>query len=293
VLHTLPLQFFESEPGLRIAYKTLGDPKKPAMLMLHGHPQTHMIWHKIAADLAEKFFLVLPDLRGYGQSSKPAGLEDHSNYSKRAMGADCVRLMAHLGIAKFRICAHDRGARVAHRLALDAPQAVEKLMLLDIAPTLAMYEQTTETFARAYWHWFFLIQRSPMPERLIIADPKAYLEGVMGSRHAGLKPFTAEAMADYLAGIQGPESAHSLCEDYRAAAGIDLEHDRASRTAGAKLEMPLAVHWGADGVIQRCFKPLEEWGKCATNITGSSLPCGHYVPEEAPAELKQAILAFF
>ena len=264
----------------------------PPLLLLHGHPQTHAIWHRVAPTLAQSFTLVLPDLRGYGDSSKPAGTLDHANYSKRTMARDMLRAMQHFGHTRFAVLAHDRGARVAHRLAADHADAVSRLVLLDIAPTLAMYEQTTEAFARAYWHWFFLIQRSPLPERLLEADPGAYVRELMGARHAGLGPFDERALAEYTRCLSQPGAAHALCEDYRAAATIDLEHDRADRAAGQRLAMPLMVLWGAHGVVQRCFDPLAEWRKVATDVRGSALPCGHYLPEEAPEPLLASAVPF-
>jgi haloacetate dehalogenase len=262
----------------------------PPLLVLHGHPQTHVIWHRVAGALAQRFSIVLADLRGYGDSSKPAGTEDHSNYSKRTMALDMLRVMQSQGHQRFAVLAHDRGARVSHRLAADHPDAVSRLTLLDIAPTLAMYRQTTEAFARAYWHWFFLIQRAPMPERLIEADPGAYVRDLMGARHAGLGPFDAQALDEYIRCLSQPGAAHAMCEDYRAAAGIDLEHDEADRDAGRLLPMPLQVLWGAKGIVQRCFDPLAEWQKVATDVRGHALDCGHYIPEEAPeALLAQAV----
>lgn len=276
--------------GIRIHAEVGGE--GPPLLLLHGHPQTHAIWHKVAPALAERFTLVLADLRGYGGSSKPAGDADHANYSKRTMARDMLRLMQSLGHARFDVLAHDRGARVAHRLALDHADAVRRLVLLDIAPTLAMYEQTTEAFARAYWHWFFLIQPAPLPERLIEADPGAYLRDVMGRRSAGLAPFDPRALAAYEAGLRQGGAAHGLCEDYRASAGIDLEHDRADRAAGRTLGMPLLVLWGEEGVVHRCFEPLAEWQRAANDVRGRPLPCGHYIAEEAPQALLDAVLPF-
>ena len=264
----------------------------PPLLLLHGHPQTHAIWHRVAPRLAESFTLVLADLRGYGDSSKPAGAADHANYSKRTMARDMLRLMQALGHQRFSVLAHDRGARVAHRLAADHPAAVRRLVLLDIAPTLAMYEQTTQEFARAYWHWFFLIQPAPLPERLIEADPEAYLRDVMGRRGAAMAPFEARAWAEYTRCIQLPGAAHAMCEDYRAAAGIDLDHDRADRERGLRLAMPLLALWGEQGVVQRCFEPLAEWRRVATDVRGEPLPCGHYIPEEAPDALLAQVLPF-
>lgn len=264
----------------------------PALLLLHGHPQTQAMWHKVAPTLAREFTVVLTDLRGYGDSSKPAGTPGHANYAKRAMAADPVGVMCQLGHERFRVLAHDRGARVAHRLALDHADRVERLVLLDIAPTLAMYEQTSMAFATAYFHWFWHIQPQPLPERLISNDPEFYITSLMGGRHAGLKPFAPEAMAEYLRCIRDPGTVHGICEDYRASATIDLEHDRADRDAGRPLEQPLLVLWGAHGVIQRCFDPLAEWQRVARDVRGHALPSGHYIAEEAPDALLDAALPF-
>lgn len=280
----------EVEPGLHLHARTLGE--GPPLLLLHGHPQTMAIWHRVVPELARRHTLVLADLRGYGDSAKPEGTPDHAPYSKRRMALDMLQLMQALGHPRFAVLAHDRGARVAHRLAADHPQAVSRMALLDIAPTLAMYEQTGEAFARAYWHWFFLIQPAPMPERLIQADPVAYIREVMGRRHAGLSAFDPRALADYERAAALPGTARGLCEDYRAAAGIDLEHDRADRAAGLRLPMPLRVFWGAEGVVARCFNPLAEWRLCADQVDGGSLPCGHYIPEEAPEALLEAVQGF-
>jgi haloacetate dehalogenase len=276
--------------GVRIRARVGG--RGIPLLLLHGHPQTHAIWHKVVPTLAERFALVLADLRGYGDSSKPPGDADHGNYSKRTMARDMVRVMRALGYERFDVLAHDRGARVAHRLALDHPDAVRRLVLLDIAPTLAMYEQTTEAFARAYWHWFFLIQPAPLPERLIEADPAAYVRDVMGRRSAGLAPFDPRALADYQRALALPGTAHGICEDYRASAGIDLEHDRADRDGGVRLSVPLLALWGRDGVVHRCFRPLDEWRRIAADVRGGPMPCGHYIAEEAPDALLAEALPF-
>ncbi len=276
--------------GVDIAYRIGGS--GPGLLLLHGHPQTHVIWHKIAGDLARHFTVVAADLRGYGDSTRPAADEQHLNYSKREMGRDNVALMDSLGFSEFSILAHDRGARVAHRLALDHPQAVQRMVLLDIAPTLSMYAQTDEAFARAYWHWFFLIRPAPLPETLIEANPQQYLRSVMGSRSAGLKPFTEEAFSEYLRCISLPGSARGICEDYRASASVDLEHDRADIEAGHSLDMPLLALWGAEGTVGRCFDPLREWQQVATDVRGKALPGGHYLAEEIPEQLLGEVLAF-
>ena len=282
----------------------------PGLLLLHGHPQTHMIWHRLAQRLARHFTVILTDLRGYGASSKPrvapARAEPaapakqatpapipHDLYSKRAMAADQVTVMQQLGFDKFLVCAHDRGARVAHRMALDYPDQVERLMLLDIAPTLEMYENTDRAFATAYFHWFFLIQPEPLPETLLAAAPEVYVERVMGSRHAGLDVFAPEAMAAYKQAFADPATIHAVCEDYRASATIDLERDRDDMERGHKVACPLRVLWGEFGVIEQCFAPLEAWRRVARDVSGRALACGHYIPEEAPDELYDEILSFF
>jgi haloacetate dehalogenase len=277
--------------GVRIA-AMVGGSGAP-LLLLHGHPQTSVIWHRVAPILAEHCTVVAADLRGYGDSSKPSGEASHANYAKRVMARDQLMLMRSFGFDRFDLLAHDRGARVAHRLAADHPESVRRLALLDIAPTLAMYEQADDAFARAYWHWFFLIQPAPLPERLIEADPVAYVRDVMGRRSAGLAPFDPRALAEYERCVSLPGAAHGLCEDYRASAGVDLEHDRADRDAGRMLRQPLLVLWGRQGVIQRCFQPLAEWRRVARDVSGEALPCGHYIAEEAPAALLARIVPFF
>lgn len=277
--------------GVRIHGRVGG--RGAPLLLLHGHPQTHAIWHRIAPRLAERFTLVMIDLRGYGDSGRPTADAAHSVYSKREMARDARFAMQQHGFERFGVLAHDRGARVAHRLAADHPDAVTRLLLLDIAPTLAMYENTTEAFARAYWHWFFLIQPPPLPEALIASDPSRFVRNVMGARHAGLAPFAPEALAEYerCAGIEG--TAMSICEDYRASATIDLEHDRADIAAGLQLPMPLRVLWGEHGAVGRCFDVLALWRERATGVSGRAVACGHYIPEEAPDALLVEALDFF
>jgi len=265
----------------------------PALLLLHGHPQTHAMWHRVAEGLSMRFTVVVADLRGYGDSSRPDPGPQSVAYSKRVMARDMVQLMAHLGYPRFLVGAHDRGARVAHRMALDHPDCVEKLMLLDIAPTLDMYAGTDETFARAYWHWFFLIQPSPLPERLIEADPVAYVRDVMGRRHAGLSAFAPAALAEYERCVAVPGTAAAICGDYRASAGIDLEHDRDDRDAGNKLGMPLRVMWGAQGAVHRSFEVLDLWAEQATDVSGVLVDCGHYLAEEDPAAVLGQMHDFF
>lgn len=264
----------------------------PPLLLLHGHPQTHAMWHRVAPQLAGRFTVVLMDLRGYGDSGRPPAGAGWAAYAKREMALDALALMRAQGFERFQVLAHDRGARVAHRLAMDHPQAVERLLLLDIAPTLAMYRGTTEEFARAYWHWFFLIQPAPLPEALIESDPVRYLHSVMGSRHAGLAPFTPQALAEYERCICKPGTAQAICADYRAAAGIDLVHDEADAAAGRRLSQPLRVLWAGHGAVGRCFDVLALWRERAEHVTGRALPCGHYIAEEAAQLLLDEVFTF-
>ena len=262
----------------------------PPLLLMHGYPQTHAIWHRIAPRLALRFSVVAADLRGYGDSSKPRGLPDHSNYSKRALAQDMVEAMAALGFDAFRVVGHDRGARVAHRMALDHPARIVKAAVLDIVPTRTMYQRTDRTFATAYYHWFFLIRPAPLPETLIGADPEFYLKSHLGARYAGLAPFDPLALAEYVRCFVDPATIHATCEDYRAAAGIDLEHDEAD--LGRKMGCPLLVLWGRHGIMERCFNPLIDWAERADNVSGSALDCGHYLPEEAPDRVLRELMQF-
>jgi haloacetate dehalogenase len=262
------------------------------LLLLHGHPQTHAMWHRVAPQLAQRFSVVLMDLRGYGDSGRPQAGEASMAYSKREMARDAVHVMRELGHTRFQVLAHDRGARVAHRLALDHPDAVQRMLLLDIAPTLPMYRQTSEAFARAYWHWFFLVQPPPLPEALIESDPSRFVRSVMGARHAGLSAFAPEALAEYERCAAIPGTAASICADYRAGAGVDLQHDQQDVDAGRKLAQPLRVLWGEHGAVGRCFDVPALWRDAATDFSGRSLPCGHYIAEEAPALLLEETSTF-
>lgn len=264
----------------------------PPLLLLHGYPQTLAIWHRLAPRLARRFTVVAADLRGYGDSGKPATDAAHAPYSKREMARDPVAAMRALGHARFHVAGHDRGGRVAHRLAMDHPDAVERLAVLDISPTLAMYEQTNMGFARAYWHWFFLIQPAPLPETMIGADPAGYLRRKMDRIPAGLATFAPQAWAEYERCFT-PEVIHASCEDYRAAATIDLELDRADREANRRIGCPLLVLWGALGAIERYFRPLEDWSRVATDVRGRALPAGHYLAEEVPDLVAREFESFF
>jgi len=276
----------------------------PPLVLLHGFPQTHVMWHRVARLLAADHRLVLPDLRGYGDSSHAKGLPDHSNYSKRAMAQDVIEVANALGIDDFYLCGHDRGGRVAHRLALDHPTRVRKLCLIDIAPTLEMYERTDMAFARAYYHWFHLIQPAPLPELMIGGNARAYLYtklGGWGTAPAAdsvaavrLPHIEPQALAEYERCFCRAESIHSACEDYRASAGIDLEHDRASRSKGERIGCDTLVLWGERGVVHRLFEPLALWqARCSAHVTGHTLPAGHFIPEELPEATASALRAFF
>ncbi len=279
--------------GIRLNVRYDADPAgRPPLLLLHGFPQTHAMWHKVAPRLRERYALVMPDLRGYGDSDKPDGPPDHSAYSKRAMAADLVALMRGLGHERFFVCGHDRGGRVAHRLALDHPEAVRALMPLDISPTLTMYEGTTMAFAHDYYHWFFLIQPEPLPERLIGAEPAFYLRSkIRGWGSGGGAFFDPRALAEYERCFTDA-AIHAMCEDYRAAATIDLEHDRAD--AAKRIACPVRVLWGERGVVQRHFHPVEDWrAKASGEVSGRAVPTGHYIAEEAPELLVEESEAFF
>lgn len=269
------------------------DPCAPAILLLHGFPQTHFIWHRVVASLVERYSVVCPDLRGYGDSAKPAGLADHSNYAKRAMAQDMVEVMQVLGYERFHLVGHDRGGRVAHRLALDHPERVDKLCLIDIAPTLTMYEHTDMAFARAYFHWFFLIQPAPLPETLMAPCASLMLTSFLTRWGAGTHAYSPEALSEYERCWTTPAGLHASCEDYRASASIDLEHDRKSEREGDKIDSPLLVLWGENGVIHKLFDPLSNWReKTRATVEGKALPAGHYIPEEVPQRLLRELLPF-
>jgi haloacetate dehalogenase len=268
----------------RIHLVTGGD--GPPVLMLHGYPETHAMWHKVAPALARDYTVVCPDLRGYGDSSKPKGLPDHSNYSKRAMAQDMAEVMRSLGYERFHVVGHDRGGRVAHRLARDHGSRVRSLTVMDISPTLKMYQSTTMAFARAYYHWFMLIQPPPLPEKLIGAMGPKYILGRIGRSKGGLKHFPKSVQREYARCF----NAHSTCEDYRASATIDLEHDR--KDLRRKLRMPVLALWGKQAVVEKLFDCLANWREVATDVRGRSLDCGHFLPEEKPKEVLAELRRF-
>ena len=272
----------------------VGGSGEEAILLLHGHPENYLIWRDIAPTLAQKYRVVATDLRGYGDSSKPVGLEDHSNYSKRVMAQDNVSVMQKLGIQKFHVVGHDRGARVAHRLILDHPEKVLTCTLMDILPTYDMYEETNREFATKYWHWFFYIQKYPFPERALSVDPAFFihfnLTNKVGPKAA--KRFSKEVLDDYIRCYADPACVHGICEDYRASASIDLEHDKVDRAK--RIKTPLLVLWGADGVVGKIWNVLEGWKQYADNVSGFAVPeCGHFVPEEQPQICLETMMAFF
>lgn len=266
-------------------------PERPALILLHGYPQTSAMWHQIVADFAGRYHVIVPDLRGYGRSDKPTSTPDHATYSKRAMGNDVIALMDHFGHALADVGSHDRGARVAHRMSMDHPDRVRRLVILDIAPTREMYANTTDAFARAYWHWFFLIQPAPMPEDLILGDASGFWRHKCVNLAKGEALFHPEAEAEYVACFDNRDAVHASCEDYRAAATIDIAHDDAD--GHARLVMPVLVLWGRKGTIEACFDPLALWRLRAEDVSGEALDCAHYMAEEVPEAVSLRMSAFF
>lgn len=265
---------------INIATRGKGTP----LLLLHGYPENHRMWQKVAPALAQEYFVVCADLRGYGDSSKPEGTPDHSNYSKRAMAIDMVEVMAALGHRSFLLAGHDRGGRVGYRLALDHPAAVRRLVLLDIVSTRAVYEDGSIEMARQYFHWYFLIQSRPLPERLIASDPTFWLERCL-PRGVDLR--------EYLRTFGTAEGIHATCEDYRAGFAVDLPHDRADVAAGRRIGCPTLILWGSRGVVGSVYKPLETWKDLVASPAGYALECGHFIPEEKPEETIRAFREFF
>ncbi len=262
----------------------------PPLLLLHGHPQTHLTWHKVVPELAKRFTVVATDLRGYGDSEKLPGDPTHANYSKRAMAADQVAVMAILGFDRFDVVAHDRGARVAHRMALDHPDRVARLVLLDIAPTATMYAQTNSEFATRYFWWFFLIQPFDLPERMIAADPDHFLDRHLAGQIKVEGSLDPRVVAEYRRCYRDPATRHAICEDYRAAASIDLEHDAADDDR--RIEAPLLLLWGEYGTVGTLFDVMASWRSKAHDMRGRALPCGHSPQEETPELLLAQLAAF-
>lgn len=267
------------------------EPSKPVLLLLHGYPQTHVMWHACAPALVERFNLVMPDLRGYGDSQKPQGLPDHSNYSKRSMAADMADLMTQLGHQRFYLAGHDRGARVAHRMMLDHGERVIKGCVMDICPTYHMFKTASQHFATGYYHWFFLIQPDGLPENMIGKDPAYYLQEKLKRWSAPNTSFNEAAVEEYLRCFCNETAIHATCEDYRAAASIDLEHDE--QNEGANIKCPLLVLWGEKGFVNRTYEVINVWREWADDVRGYTLDCGHFLPEEKPAETSRALIDFF
>ncbi|KAE8449409.1 hypothetical protein EG329_008310 [Mollisiaceae sp. DMI_Dod_QoI] len=281
---------YTTETNPRIGIHGVRGGAGPPLLLLHGFPQSHRIWDRVASQLANEFFIVAIDLRGYGASSKPSGVQ---HYAKSAMARDVVRVMATFGHTSYFICAHDRGARVAHKLCVNYPDRVRKAIFLDICPTLAMYTKTDLVFAKSYFHWFFLIQESPLPETLISADPRKFLELFVG-RRTELTTFQADAWEDYVKVLEDPAAVHAMCEDYRASATVDLDEARKDIEKGRKIMCPLRVLWGKTGVIEKCFDALAEWRSvCEGEVSGYAVDCNHYIPEERPDVVVDNIKEFF
>lgn len=263
----------------------------PPLLLLHGHPQTHVTWRKIAPALAQRFTVVAADLRGYGDSSKPPGGENHAAYAKRSMARDQVALMQALGHPRFAVAGHDRGGRVAHRMALDHPDAVTRIAVMDIVPTATMYARTDKELATRYFWWFFLIQPAPLPERLIAADPEFFLRRHIEGQLQTAGATEPEAFAEYLRCYSDPATRHAICEDYRAAATIDLVHD--AEDADTRIGVPLLAIWGAKGTIDALFDVLEAWREKALYVEGGPFDCGHTPQEERPLETIAVLQNFF
>lgn len=263
----------------------------PALLLLHGYPQTHMMWHRVAPQLAKYFHIICPDLRGYGDSSKPISDKDHSPYSKRAMAEDMLEVMEAFGETHFYVAGHDRGGRVAHRMALDAPERVKKLCVLDIVPTDYMFKTTDQRFATGYYHWFFLIQPDGLPEQMIGANPTYYLKEKLKRWAAQGAVFDQEAVDEYLRCFSDPTCIHTSCEDYRAAASIDLLH--AEQDRGKNIQCPLLVLWGKQGFVERQYDVMAVWGNYAKGIDGKALDCGHFLAEEEPDAVCENLIQFF
>ncbi|OAR05946.1 hypothetical protein LLEC1_01408 [Akanthomyces lecanii] len=285
----------EPETVTIFGLETDHDAKLPALLLLHGFPQNHQIWSRVVSLLAGRYNIVAMDLRGYGKSSKPKSI---SAYAKSAMARDCVAAMDALGYTdSFYVCAHDRGARVAHKLCVDYPARVQKAIFLDICPTLAMYENAGVDFAKSYFHWFFLIQKAPFPETLISANPREFAKMFMGGRQEeGLAIFDDSSFNSYVESLGDGDTMHSMCQDYRASATLDLDEARDDLNGGRLIRCPLRVLWSGRGVIERCFSAVKEWQAVSADdviVEGRSVDSGHYIPEQVPDTVASEILDFF
>ncbi len=264
----------------------------PPLLLLHGCPQTHVMWHKVAPALSRHFTVVASDLRGYGDSSKPAGLPDHANYSFRAMAADQVEVMSSLGFETFSAVGHDRGARVLHRMALDHPEVLGRVALLDILPTAFLYAHTDRAFATRYWEWFFFVQDYDFPEKLLSGNPEAFLRYELGDLvDNGI--VSHDAWNEYLRVLSTEPAIHGMCEDYRAGATADFEIDKADHDRDKKITIPVLALWGEVGIARAAATPLDTWKTWATNVSGGPVDSGHFLTEENPDVTAKALREFF
>jgi haloacetate dehalogenase len=264
----------------------------PPLLLLHGYPQTHVMWHRVAPALAQEHTVVVSDLRGYGDSGKPAAGPQHAGYSKRAMAGDQVGLMRSLGFDRFAAVGHDRGARVVHRMCLDHPEIVRRAAVLDIVPTRHLFATVDRVFAQGYYHWFFLAQEADLPERLIGADPEYYLRHTLRQWSVVPDCFAPAAVEEYVRCFSAPGAIHASCNDYRAAAGIDLRHDDADADAGIRVRCPLLVLWGARGFIAGHYDVAAIWREYAVDVQAESIDCGHFLAEEEWAPTVAALAQF-
>jgi haloacetate dehalogenase len=276
----------------QVSINTLTAGTGPPVLLMHGYPQTHVIWHHVAPMLADEYTVVLTDLRGYGDSAKPASTPDHTAYSKQTMARDQHEVMRALGFDRYAVVGHDRGGRVGHRLALDYPDAVTALAVLDIVPTLHTFRHADAHFGLGYFHWFFLAAGNGIPERLIGGDPEFWIRARMTTRHRGGTPFDEAALDEYIRCFSDPDAIHASCEDYRAAASIDLEHDAADWDDGRRIGCPTLALWGSDSFVGRTYDVLAIWDDYAATVHGEALACDHYLPEEAPEATADRLGAF-
>ena len=274
-----------------IRYRKAG--QGPVLLMLHGNPQTHAMWHKVAPELVNQYTVICPDIPGYGKSFKPVISNNHSTYSKVNMALDIINFMELLGFDKFQIVAHDRGARIAHRIALDFPEKVIKMILLDIIPTIEHFERTNMEFAMGYYHWFWLAQRSPIPESVINKAPEEWFFAHTSREEKDKNFFDPIALNDYLDCVKNPETIKAICEDYRAAATIDLIDDKKSRDNNIKIKAPTLVLWGNKGKLEQWYEPLSIWQNyCSSDLRGNAINSGHYLAEENPDEIIKNVKIF-
>lgn len=289
-------EFYIPGDGAQIHGVTMGEGEP--LLLLHGHPETYLMWHKVAPALAQHFTVVATDLRGYGDSGKPEGLADHSNYSKRVMAQDQIAVMQQLGYSHFHVMGHDRGARVAYRMALDHPEVVKKLVLLDIVSTWDMYERSSRAFCKALFHWYFLTQDAPFPEDMILSSRRMYFRNALHigryhSEHDTPDEAFPQEIYDAYFRCYNVETIHAICEEYRAGETVDMELDRQDLIKGNKIHSPTLALWGANGLVEQFFRPLDCWEKFCTQVQGNALPCGHFIPEEAPEAMLAAVMPFF